>query len=161
ISLRERRQYVIMNVTIRPMTVADIPGGMKLKEQNLWNTLPEDWRRQLDLEPEGCFVAETEGAVIGTACACIFDTVAWVNLVLVDRIQRGRGIGTSLMRTVLAWLDDRKVPSVRLDATPLGRPIYEKLSFAVEYELTRYEGTMPQLAGAGDRVVVAQASDLA
>jgi GNAT superfamily N-acetyltransferase len=149
-----------MKVTIRPMTAADIPVGMKLKEQNLWNTLPEDWRRQLDLEPEGCFVAEAEGAVVGTACACIFDTVAWVNLVLVDKIHRGRGIGTSLMRTVLAWLDDRKVPSIRLDATPLGRPIYEKLGFAVEYELTRYEGTMPRLAGAGERVVVAQASDL-
>jgi GNAT superfamily N-acetyltransferase len=145
---------------IRQMTAADIRGGMRLTEQNLWNTLPEDWRRQLDLEPEGCFVAEADGAVVGTACACIFDAVAWVNLVLVDKVHRGRGIGTSLMRTVLAWLDDRNVPSVRLDATPLGRPIYEKLGFAVEYELTRYEGTMPQLAGAGGRVAVAQASDL-
>jgi len=149
-----------MKVTIRPMTDADIPDGMRLKEQNLWNTLPEDWRRQLDLEPEGCFVAEIEGAVVGTACACMFDTVSWVNLVLVDKIHRGRGIGTSLMRTVLAWLDDRKVPSIRLDATPLGRPIYEKLGFTVEYELTRYEGTMPQLPGTGERVAVAQASDL-
>lgn len=134
-----------MNPTIRPMTVADIPSGMKLKEQNLWNTLPEDWRRQLDLEPDGCFVAELDGQVVGTACACIFDTVAWINLVLVNQVHRGRGIGTSLMRTVLAWLDERKIPSIRLDATPLGRPIYEKLGFAVEYELTRYEGVMPVL----------------
>jgi len=142
------------------MTAADIPSGIRLKKQNLWNTLPEDWRRQLDLQPGGCFVAETGGAVVGTACACIFDTVAWINLVLVDKIHRGRGIGTSLMRTVLAWLDERKVPSIRLDATPLGRPIYEKLGFTAEYELTRYEGTMPQLAGASSRVHVAQPSDL-
>lgn len=146
--------------TIRPMTAADIPSGMKLKEQNLWNTLPEDWRRQLDLEPEGCFAAEADGAAVGTACACIFDTVAWVNLVLVDKAHRGRGIGTSLMRTVLAWLDDRKVPSVRLDATPLGRPIYEKLGFTVAYELTRYQGSMPVAPTDADRVRLAAAGDL-
>jgi GNAT superfamily N-acetyltransferase len=149
-----------MKVTIRQMTDADIPSGMRLKQQNLWNTLTEDWRRQLDLEPEGCFAAVAEGAVVGTACACIFDAVAWVNLVLVDKVHRGRGIGTSLMRTVLAWLDDRKVPSIRLDATPLGRPIYEKLGFAVEYELTRYQGTMPVLPAAAGQVRIAAASDL-
>ena len=88
--------------------------------------------------------AEIDGEVVGTACACVFDNVAWVNLVLVNQVHRGRGIGTSLMRSVLAYLDERKIPSIRLDATPLGRPIYEKLGFELEYELTRYEG-MPAL----------------
>ncbi len=32
------------------------------------------------------------------------------------------------------------MPSVRLDATALGKPLYEKLGFVVEYELARYEG---------------------
>src|SRR5262245_32593428 len=131
-----------MNSTIRLMTADDIFSGMKLKEQNRWNTTPEDWRRQLDLEPEGCFAAELDGQVVGTACACIFDNVAWVNLVLVNQLHRGRGIGTSLMRTVLAWIDGRNIPSVRLDATPLGKPIYEKLGFVAEFDLTRYEGVV-------------------
>jgi GNAT superfamily N-acetyltransferase len=152
-----------MTIHIRRMTAADIPAGMKLKEQNLWNTTPEDWQRQLDLEPDGCFAAEADGQVVGTACACVFDSVAWVNLVLVGEVHRGRGIGTSLMRTVLAWLDDLAVPSIRLDATPLGRPIYEKLGFAAEYELTRYEGTIPAAlpAGAIEAVTMADVADLA
>jgi Acetyltransferase (GNAT) domain len=89
--------------------------------------------------------------------------VAWVNLVLVGEVHRGRGIGTSLMRTVLAWLDELRVPSIRLDATPLGRPIYEKLGFAAEYELTRYEGTIPAAlpAGAIEAVTMADVADLA
>src|SRR5262245_42798440 len=109
-----------MMTHIRRMTPADIPAGMALKQQNLWNTTAEDWQRQLELEPEGCFAAVADEQVIGTACACIFDTAAWVNLVLVDRAHRGRGIGTNLMRTVLAWLEDRRIPTIRLDATPLG-----------------------------------------
>lgn len=151
-----------MAIHIRRMFASDIPAGMALKEQNLWNTTPEDWQRQLDLEPDGCFAAEADGQVVGTACACIFDTVGWVNLVLVGEVHRGRGIGTSLMRTVLAWLDERRVPSIRLDATPMGRPIYEKLGFSTEYELTRYQGIMPTLAPAADArdIAVAEVSDL-
>ena len=33
------------------------------------------------------------------------------------------------------------MPTIRLDATPLGRPVYTKLGFVDEYEVTRYGGT--------------------
>jgi GNAT superfamily N-acetyltransferase len=133
-----------------PMTSRHIEAGLRLSAQNGWNQLEADWRRQLDLEPGGCFVAEADGVVVGTACACVFETVAWVSLVLVDQAWRGRGIGTRLMERVLDYLDSRGIPSVRLDATPLGQPIYEKLGFTVEYTLTRFGGIMsrrPEAAG--------------
>jgi hypothetical protein len=114
------------------MTLADVASGLRLGAQNGWNQLEADWRRQL--------AAEAEGRVVGTACACVFDSVAWINLVLVDAAWRGQGIGTRLMMHVLAFLDKRNVPSVRLDATPLGQPIYEKLGFVREYQLTRFAG---------------------
>ena len=34
--------------------------------------------------------------------------------------------------------------TIRLDATALGRPIYEKLRFAPDYELARFEGRAPE-----------------
>jgi hypothetical protein len=98
------------------------------------------------MQPDGCFLAEVDNQPVGTACACIFGSVAWVALVLVDASQRKRGVGTRLMQHVLQFLDDSKVPTVRLDATPLGRPIYEKLGFAADYELIRYEGNPVQPA---------------
>jgi ribosomal protein S18 acetylase RimI-like enzyme len=61
-------------------------------------------------------------------------------MVLVDVNARGRGIGTLLLRHALDYLEDRRVLTVRLDATPAGRPVYEKLGFLAEYELVRYEG---------------------
>jgi GNAT superfamily N-acetyltransferase len=149
-----------MTIVIRQMTRDDIPTGMRLKAQNGWNQVEEDWRRQLALQPDGCFVAEADGDIIGTACACIFDNVAWVNLVLVDKLHRGSGIGTSLMRYVLGFLEERRVPTVRLDATPLGRPIYENLGFVADHELTRFEGHMPYLGPASSRLAIAQDSDL-
>jgi GNAT superfamily N-acetyltransferase len=129
-------------IRIRPLTAEDIPFGMRLKQQAGWNQLEADWARFLALEPTGCFVAEWDGQPVGTTTTCIFGTVAWVAMVLVDPAFRGRGIGTALMAHALAYLDQRGVQSVRLDATPLGQPIYEKQGFVAEYTLARYAGTV-------------------
>jgi hypothetical protein len=67
-------------------------------------------------------------------------------MVLVEIDVRGRGIGTRLLRHALDYLDARQVPTVRLDATPAGRPVYEKLGFIAEYELARYEGVASRCA---------------
>jgi GNAT superfamily N-acetyltransferase len=127
-------------ITIRTMTAADVPWAMALKEQALWNQTPADWRRFLELEPDGCFAALWQGQAAGTAAAFAFGTVGWIAMVLVERSLRGRGIATRLMEHALAYLDQRGVRTVRLDATPLGRPIYERLGFAPQWELARLGG---------------------
>lgn len=149
-----------MNPIIRQLNADDISAGLRLNSQNGWNQLARDWQRQLDLEPRGCFAAELDGQLVGTACACVFESIAWVNLVLVDQVYRGRGIGTSLMRWVLKYLDKREVSTIRLDATPLGRPIYERLGFETDYELVRYEGTPSGVPHEPVEVTVASADDL-
>ncbi|MGO9107676.1 MAG: GNAT family N-acetyltransferase [Thermoguttaceae bacterium] len=126
---------------IRAMNLDDVPLGCRLNDAAGWNQLPADWQRLLALEPTGCFVAEWAGQSVGTACVTRFDTIAWISMVLVDAAYRGRGIGTQLMRHALAWLDRCGVRTVRLDATALGRPVYEKLGFVGEYEVARWEGT--------------------
>ncbi len=133
---------------IRLLAAADIPLGLRLCAQNNWNQLEADWRRQLALQPDGCFVAERNGKAIGTACACAFGRDAWINLVLVDRDHRGRGVGTMLLRHVVDWLDDRGVRSIWLDATPLGQPVYAKLGFIGVFPLARWHGVMPTGHGA-------------
>ena len=130
-------------IRIRTMTRPDVPLGMHLTRQAGWNQTEADWRRFLDLEPEGCLVALWEGRPAGTAVTAVFDSVAWIAMILVDKEVRGRGIGTRLVEQALAYLDGRQVRSIRLDATPLGRPIYEKLGFSPQYELARWEGDAP------------------
>jgi GNAT superfamily N-acetyltransferase len=138
-------------IRIRLMTAADIALGMRLKEQAGWNQTEADWQRCLDLEPSGCFVADYDGLSVGTTTTCIFGQVAWIAMVLVDSSMRGRGIGKALMEHALTFLDSAGVPSIRLDATPLGQPLYEKLGFARQFSLTRWEGT-PPVGSAGNGV---------
>jgi GNAT superfamily N-acetyltransferase len=133
------------------MTAADVLLGMRLKEQAGWNQTEADWRRFLDLAPDGCFVAELDGAPAGTVAVFVFGPVAWVAMVLVEEVLRGRGVGAALMRHALDFLDQRAVRTVRLDATPLGRPLYEKLGFVAEYTLLRYFGRAPAAQDRGQR----------
>ncbi len=142
----------------RPFTAADVPLGMRLKTQAGWNQLEADWRRMLEIQPGGGFVAEYNGIPSGTVMTCVFGHVAWIAMMLVDESLRGKGIGQALMEHALACLDEQGVRTVRLDATPLGQPLYEKLGFVAEYTLARYAGNP---IGSGDiaGVALAAASD--
>jgi ribosomal protein S18 acetylase RimI-like enzyme len=127
---------------MRQMTIDDLPLGMRLKEQAGWNQVQGDLRRLLAMQPDGCFVAEWGGAPVGTAVGCVFGSVAWIAMVLVDEAVRGRGIGKALVEHAVAFVDAQGATSVRLDATPLGRAVYEKIGFVPQYELVRYAGTL-------------------
>jgi GNAT superfamily N-acetyltransferase len=137
-------------LSIRTLTGNDLPVARRLKDQAGWNQTDADLQRFLELAGEGFFLAELDGQPVGSTATFIFDDVAWVALVLVDPAFRGRGIGTALMEHALGFLDRRGVRSIRLDATPLGRPIYEKLGFEAEFELARYEGVLPPWHGVAE-----------
>lgn len=146
-------------ITIRPMRAADLELGLRLCRQAGWNQIDSDWRRFLDMQPDGCFVAELDGTPVGTTTTCIFGPVAWIAMVLVEVNARRRGVATALLKHALDFLDRQGVRTIRLDATAAGQPVYEKLGFTPEYPLTRYEGTAPQVGTQPD-VTEATASSL-
>lgn len=137
--------------TIRDMTAGDVTVGLGLSRQAGWNQTEADWVRMVDMQPDGCFLAEWEGRPAGTVTTCHFGDVAWVAMVLVDEPLRGRGIGRALVAHALAFLDGLGVRTVRLDATPLGQPLYATMGFVAEYHLSRYHGR-PRAAGKPERV---------
>ena len=126
------------------MTPDDIPAGMRLKEIAGWNQTRGDWERFLSASPQGCFVADTRGAVVGTVATISYEgRFAWIGMVLVDPAWRGKGIGTKLLRRAIEYLDGCGLPSIKLDATPQGKPLYEKLGFVSEYEIERWQLQRP------------------
>jgi ribosomal protein S18 acetylase RimI-like enzyme len=132
-------------IAIRPMVAADISLGMRLREQAGWNQTAADWQRFFDLEPHGCFCAELSGDPVGTVTTCVFDRVGWIGMLLVDEAARGRGVGKALMQEALGYLAVRGVDSCRLDATPSGQPLYEKLVYTRQFSLSRFGGTAQHL----------------
>jgi GNAT superfamily N-acetyltransferase len=132
------------SMRLRVMTSADIPAGMRLKERAGWNQTAADWRRFLESSREGCFVAEVGTQVCGTVTTMTFgDRFAWIGMVLVDPEYRGRGFGTALLERAIDHLDEHNLSALKLDATPQGKPLYEKLGFQSEYEIGRWTRRQP------------------
>ena len=100
----------------------------------------------------GCYVAERGGAVIATATSTVFTPrLAWVGMMLVDPACRRQGLGRTLLTRVLRWLEGpRGVACVGLDATPLGKLLYDTMDFRDEYTLQRLEGVAPAVAAPAD-----------
>lgn len=127
-------------ITIRTMTTADLTTTMHLSNQARWNQTEADWQRFLVMEPKGCFVAELDGLVRGVTVTCVFQSVAWIAMVLVEASHRRRGVATALMKHALVFLKNQDVKTIRLDATETGKLVYDKLGFSPEYSVTRYGG---------------------
>jgi predicted N-acetyltransferase YhbS len=137
----------------RQMTIQDISAGIQLVRAAGWNQTEADWNRFLDVNREGCFVAESEGEVCGTVATIIYDQeLAWIGMVLVRPSHRRRGIGTQLVRLALKHLDSRGLPTIKLDATPQGAPVYERLGFVPESEIERWVLTNPSPTSPESRV---------
>ena len=127
-----------VEVSFREMSTEDIEAGLRLCRASHWNQTARDWELFLKLSPHGCRVAVKDGQVVGTVTTVRYeDRFSWIGMVLVDPAERGQGIGMLLMSEAMEILND--IPSIRLDATPAGHKVYEKLEFKDEYGLSRME----------------------
>jgi len=122
-----------MNIEIQPLREEDIPRAMELKNALGWNQTPEDWRRFLQLSPEGSFKAIREGQLVATGIAYVFDRVCWIGMVIVKEGCRHQGVGRLIMARCMQYSADRQCSLIVLDATRDGVSLYGRLGFRPEF----------------------------
>jgi len=124
---------------IRPLTFEDLDHAFRLSTVAGWNQRLDDWRMLLKLAPGGAFAALPDAgaaSIVGTAIGIDYGGFAWIAMMLVDPAYRGRGVGRRLLEAAID-----AVPShlpIRLDATPLGRQLYQRYRFEDESALSRH-----------------------
>lgn len=124
---------------MRLLTPADIRAGMRLKDAAGWNQTEADWRNLIELAAESCFGIESDGVLRATTTAVCYGTeLAWIGMVLTDPAYRGRGLARRLMEHTLEYLRREGVRWIKLDATAMGRPVYERLGFRDEAVIERW-----------------------
>jgi GNAT superfamily N-acetyltransferase len=132
-------------IQTRPMIETDIEAGLRLCRASGWNQLEADWRGFLESSPRGCRVAVCD-RVVGTVATLNFqEKFGWISMLLVDPQWRGQGIGTRLLEEACQVLSG--VETVRLDATPAGKLVYDKAGFQDEYPLVRMKAAAPGVEG--------------
>jgi GNAT superfamily N-acetyltransferase len=128
-----------MNFTIRCLCPDDLAAADRLRADLGWNQTILDWQRLLALSPEGCFAAERNGRIVGTCTTVSYgDALAWIGMMMVHPADRGQGIGRALLRYGVDHLRQRNVRCIKLDATPMGQPLYARIGFVPEWTLTRW-----------------------
>jgi GNAT superfamily N-acetyltransferase len=135
------------------MTEADLPAVGVLETSIGWTNDPAMWKRLFDWSPEGCFVIdEVDRGIIGTVTTTSYGTtLAWIGKMIVAADRRSQGLGRQLMRAALDCLIERGTERIMLDATDLGRPLYESLGFRSLYNVERWEGRASTYLGARAR----------
>lgn len=137
---------------IEPLTTDDISAAMRLVEAAGWNQVPGDWQRVIQYQPWGCFKAAVDNRLIGTVTSTSYgQELAWIGMMLVDPALRRQGIGRALMQQVIAALQAADMHTIKLDATPAGRPLYEQLGFVAQFDFQRWRRgdtttTLPSLS---------------
>lgn len=121
---------------LRPITLADAADAYRLSSAVGWPHRAEDWRFVLSVG-DG-LVATFDDRVVGTVMWWIYEAkVARLGMVIVDPLLQGAGIGTALMTAALSSID---VPTVILNATAVGEPLYRRLGFEVVAEIMQFQG---------------------
>lgn len=127
---------------IQPFTLENIDDAVRLTSQQGWPHRAEDWA--LIASVSHGFVARAGDRIVGTGFYTPFgDGVANVNMIIVDEVMRGRGIGRRLVERVIAEADGR---SLRLVATPSGLPLYAKLGFVPDGQIVQHQGITTSVA---------------
>jgi GNAT superfamily N-acetyltransferase len=122
---------------LRPLSLADVPGGFALSGEAGWNQSEADWRFLLS---SGAGIGiEDGGRLVGTATVLpLGGRIGWIGMVLVALSHRKRGLATRMMEWALGYCRERALVAA-LDATPAGREVYRRLGFEDGERILRIE----------------------
>jgi GNAT superfamily N-acetyltransferase len=137
-------------VKLGPLHPGDVDAALVLSTHEGWNQTAADWSRLIRLEPSGCLAARDGSRLVGTVTTVTYGRgLAWIGMMIVHPDYRRKGIGAALMRRALEYAHGLGIESVKLDATPAGRPLYESLGFAAEAEVERWQGVARPASSSG------------
>jgi len=86
--------------------------------------------RYLSFQPKSHpLVASNDGELVGFGAALNYGPFAYIGLMAVSPKSQRRGVGGTILGRLLEWLDGIGCPTVLLDASYAGEPLYAKNGF--------------------------------
>ncbi len=126
-----------MSISVDPFTETEVEAVdeiIKLAYKRP-DSRKESLYRYLALQLGGSFVARQNDAVVGFGGALDYGPFAYIGLMCVHPSMQKRGIGAMLLEQLHAWLDARNCPTIVLDASAAGAPLYKHYDY-IEDDLT-------------------------
>ena len=134
--------------TLEPFVAEDIESVDALLKAayNVQHSRAESLKRLVILQRGGSFVARQAQETVGFGGALDYGPFAYIGLMATHpRVQR-QGIARAILMEILGWLEKRNCPTVLLDASVAGAPLYEHSGF-IDNDITfvmQFSGPNPQ-----------------
>tara|TARA_X000000950_G_scaffold200399_1_gene241258 strand:+ start:2924 stop:3739 length:816 start_codon:yes stop_codon:yes gene_type:complete len=126
-----------------------------LSQAENWPHRLQDWQMLMTLSQGRA--ALRDGVVIGTALRTDYGPdVSLLNMIIVQRSERGQRIGYKLMSSLMDEVSGREL---RLVATKAGIPLYEKLGFESEGEIFQCQGEIASVGLPDEEINPAKPDD--
>jgi len=107
------------------------------------------------------FVADADGAIVGTGIATLNGAVGWIGTIWVDPAWRRHGLGMGLTQATIDAAEGAGCRTLVLVATEAGQRMYEPMGFVVQTTYRILEAPGLASAPADPRVRAFRVSDLA
>lgn len=125
------------DTTIRPMRPEEIEAAIAWAAEEGWNPGKHDGACFFAADPQGFFVAEEKGQLVGCVSAVAYDDrVGFAGFFMVCPAHRGRGIGRRLGETVFRRLGGRLIG---LDGVVAQQNNYRRAGFRMAHRNVRFQ----------------------
>jgi ribosomal protein S18 acetylase RimI-like enzyme len=136
-------------VTFRPMTEADVPAAVAAFDSGMLamlarhslpvtrNSIQDERRRQdrtrhfLGTDPDGSWVAEDAGAVVGMSQSFVREGYWMLSQLGTLPGRQGRGVGRELLRRALSHGDGRGPGTIQCSRDPKAMALYSSFGFVL------------------------------
>lgn len=134
---------------LRRLRLEDAPQAAELAKMGAGPHLATGWERLILWAGRGGFCLEQDGALLATALGIAYGPErGWIAAVNTHPDHRGRGYGRQVTEASLGFLQDQGVRRIMLDASELGRPLYESMGFQALYAVETWAGPASSYLGA-------------
>lgn len=123
--------------SIEPIEPDEAEAVWPLSIEAGWNQNVADWRFMLGAGRGYGLKSETGAWEASSLVLPLGQTLAWISMVLVTKVRRRGGVGTSLLKRCIEEVTANGAVA-GLDATEQGRPIYLNLGFHDLYRIARW-----------------------
>src|ERR1700722_8540089 len=115
---------------ILPLSLTDLDELRNIQPDG-WADITEPARNTIESDFRVAYKAVIDSKIVGMGAIIYNGSTAWLFAIIVHKDFRNRGIGKAITQFLLDSIDKTCFPSVLLDATDFGYPVYKKAGFEV------------------------------
>ncbi|MBN1211235.1 MAG: GNAT family N-acetyltransferase [candidate division Zixibacteria bacterium] len=130
------QSYCELDISI--MTEKDFDFAVEMTDNEKWGYLCSDFEKLKAFEPEGCFVARSEGQPVGIITSTSYDDYGFVGTLIVRKTHRHKKIGERLLSHAIDFLENKDVKTIELDGVFAAVSLYRRLGFRDKYLSLRF-----------------------